>query len=136
VVVTIPNATILSSQILNYSSHSTDQGLILHTSVTIGYDVPWRTVHRLLLNAASATPQILAEPMPFVLQRSLNDFTVDYELNAYTRNAGSMPAIYSSLHQQIQDAFHAAGVEIMSPHYTAFRDGSRLAIPQQNNEDV
>ncbi len=74
--VTIPNAMVLSSHLINYSSCARNQGLILHTSVTIGYDAPWRTVHELLISAARATTHISAKPEPFVLQTALNDFYV------------------------------------------------------------
>ena len=127
--VTIPNALVLGSHIVNYSAVAHAGGLILHTSVTIGYDAPWRRVHGLLLAAARATPGILADPVPFVLQTSLDDFYVSYQLNAYTDRPATMAATYSVLHQHIQDAFNEAGVEIMSPHYAALRDGNAVAIP-------
>jgi small-conductance mechanosensitive channel len=106
--------------------------LILHTSVTIGYDTPWRVVHRLLSDAALGTPEILESPPPFVWQTALNDFYVTYELNAYTANARDMIATYAALHANIQDAFFAAGVEIMSPHYASIRDGNTVAIPESH----
>lgn len=127
--VTIPNSMILSSHIVNYSSSATEYGLILNTSVTIGYDVPWKRVHELLISAARRTDGILEPPSPFVLQTSLDDFYVSYELNAYTGNPQVMAVTYSLLHQNIQDAFNEAGVEIMSPHYAQVRDGNRMAIP-------
>jgi small-conductance mechanosensitive channel len=65
-----------------------------------------------------------------VWQTALNDFNVTYELNAYTSNASEMVDIYAVLHGNIQDAFYAAGVEIMSPHYTSIRDGNTVAIPE------
>lgn len=129
--ITIPNSMVLGSHIINYSSSAQSTGLILHTTVTIGYDVPWSTVHKLLKEAASNTSDILSEPVPFVLQTSLDDFYVSYELNAYTRQPNRMAAIYSTLHQNIQDAFNSAGVEIMSPHYTSLRDGNDVTIPAQ-----
>jgi small-conductance mechanosensitive channel len=128
--ITIPNAMVLSSHIINYSTSAAEQGLILHTSVTIGYDAPWRTVHQLLTTAATATAHILPEPAPFVLQTALDDFYVRYELNAYTHQPSLMARIYSDLHQNIQDAFNEAGVEIMSPHYAQLRDGNRTTIPE------
>ena len=127
--VTLSNKQVLESPIVNFSTEARTRGLILHTSVTIGYDTPWRTVHRLLAEAALKTEPILKEPAPFVLQTALNDFYVSYELNAYTDQPNRMVLIYSDLHQQIQDTFNEAGVEIMSPHYTQLRDGSRTAIP-------
>jgi small-conductance mechanosensitive channel len=129
--ISIPNALVLGTNIVNYSSSARETGLILHTSVTIGYDTPWRTVHDLLIAAAGATNHILSEPAPFVLQTGLNDFYVGYELNAYTREPHKMAQIYSDLHQHIQDKFYEAGVEIMSPHYTSVRDGNATAIPDQ-----
>jgi small-conductance mechanosensitive channel len=128
-IVTLANGGILASRLVNYSKEARGLGLILHTSVTIGYDAPWRRVHELLLEAARATEGVLASPEPFVLQSSLDDFYVSYELNAYTREANAMLDMYSALHQNIQDAFHRGGVEIMSPHFAALRDGSAAAIP-------
>lgn len=130
--VTIPNAMVLGSHIINYSSAALGSGLILHTTVTIGYNTPWKTVHELLIAAARATDHILKEPGPYVLQTSLNDFFVTYELNVYTNQPVLMANIYSDLHQNIQDQFNQAGVEIMSPHYSALRDGNRIAIPEDH----
>ena len=129
VIVTIPNAAVMGFHILNYSTSTTDVGLILHTTVTIGYEDPWRRVHELLIGAARSTSGILAEPAPFVLQTALNDFYVSYEINAYTADASRMAEIYSELHANIQDKFNEAGVEINSPHYQAIRDGNRTTIP-------
>ncbi len=129
--ITIPNAMVLSSHLINFSSCAQEQGLILHTSVTIGYDAPWKTVHELLISAARTTTHILAKPDPFVLQTSLDDFYVTYEINAYTDQANKMATIYAELHQNIQDKFNDAGVEIMSPHYAQIRDGNQTTIPEQ-----
>ena len=128
--ITIPNSLVLGTSILNYTRASKTLGLILHTSVTIGYDAPWRQIHDLLISAALATPGILKEPKPFVWQTALNDFYVTYEINAYTDTPRDMIDIYAALHARIQDEFYAAGVEIMSPHFTAIRDGNTVAIPE------
>lgn len=127
--VSIPNSVLLSSQIVNYSAVSKEKGLILHTTVTIGYDVPWRKVHELLTQAALETVEVLENPKPYVLQTSLDDFYVSYELNAYTNASMRMASTYSQLHANIQDKFNEAGVEIMSPHYRAARDGNLVTIP-------
>ncbi len=127
--VTVPNSMVLGSHIINYSSTAREGGLILHTTVTIGYDAPWRDVQAALLQAADRTEFILKSPAPFVLQTALNDFYVTYELNAYTDVPNRMAATYSDLHTHIQDAFNQAGLEIMSPHYEALRDGNRPAMP-------
>lgn len=129
VYITIPNAAVLAGQIVNYTRSENEEGLILHTSVTIGYDAPWRKVHELLVEAAKATPTILAEPAPFVLQTALGDFSVCYEVNAYTDDPSVMAATYSALHANIQDRFAEAGVEIMSPIFEVRRDGPASTIP-------
>lgn len=95
----------------------------------LGYDVESRTIHELLVAAAKATDRIAETPEPFVLQTSLDDFYVTYELNAYTREPSEMPQIYSDLHQNIQDGLHAGGIEIASPHLSAVRDGNRINVP-------
>lgn len=128
-VVTIPNAFIMSSHTVNYSASARQYGLIIHSTVTIGYDAPWRQVHQLLIDAARSTPGVLSDPKPFVLETELSDFYPCYQINAYIKDADKLAAIYSDLHQNIQDTFNAAGVEIMSPHYFAGRDGSPTTIP-------
>jgi small-conductance mechanosensitive channel len=132
VVITIPNSAVLSSHVINYSVAASDPDappLILHTTITLGYDVPWRKVHQVLIEAALATEQILEDPPPFVLQTSLDDFYIGYELNAYTHNPGVMAKIYSELHQNLQDKCNEADIEILSPHYRAVRDGNQTTIP-------
>lgn len=129
--VIIPNSVVLSNYVTNYSMQARTKGLILHTSVTIGYEQPWREVHELLIQAALKTKDILREPAPFVLQNALQDSYVQYEINAYTDQPKRMVYIYSDLHGNIQDCFFAAGVEIMSPIYSALRDGNRTQMPKQ-----
>jgi small-conductance mechanosensitive channel len=101
----------------------------LHTTVTIGYNAPWRTIHQLLVSAAKSTSGILNQPEPFVLQTSLDDSYVSYQINAYTDQPNRMAQIYSELHQNIQDKFNEAKVEILSPRYGAIRDGNQTTIP-------
>jgi small-conductance mechanosensitive channel len=133
VVVSIPNSMVLNNEIVNYSALTGRDGLILNTTVTIGYDVPWRKVYDLLIRAALATRDIQRSPQPFVLQTSLDDYYVSYELNAYTSDPKRMALIYSELHQNIQDCFNKADVEIMSPAYTAYREGNQSTIAIAGN---
>ncbi len=128
-IISIPNATVMNSHTINYSSDTNANGLILHTTVTIGYDVPWKDMHLALINAANRTNFILKEPKPFVLQTSLDDFYVSYQINAYTKEANKQASIYSDLHANIQDCCNEVGIEILSPHYRSARDGNATTIP-------
>lgn len=131
-VVTIPNSFIMSSHTVNYSASAREYGLIIHSEVTIGYDAPWRQVHQLLIDAALNTPGVIDDPRPFVLETSLSDWYPVYQVNAYIKDANRLAQIYSDLHQNIQDKFNEAGVEIMSPHYMATRDGNETTIPKDD----
>ncbi len=126
----VPNSMIVNSHVINYSSLAREKGLILHTKVTIGYDAPWRQVHAMLLMAAEKTSGLLREPPPFVLQTSLDDFYVSYELNAYTDTPQGMAQTYSDLHQNIQDAFNEYEVQIMSPAYESDPDRPKF-VPKE-----
>jgi small-conductance mechanosensitive channel len=151
-VITIPNSSVLNSNLINFSAVSRIPGvpkiasriredsttpgepkeyLLLHTIITLGYDVPWRTIHAVLIQAAEATLGVISDPPPFVLQTGLNDFNVSYELNVYTNRPELMPQIYSELHQNLQDYCNQAGIEILSPAYAALRDGNHSTIPSQ-----
>lgn len=129
-IISIPNSMTLTSHIINYSDQARGPGLILYTSVTIGYDVPWTKVHELLIGAALKTDKIEADPEPFVLQKSLDDYSINYQLNATTKDAVSMPRTHSNMNANILDVFNEAGVEIMSPMFVATRDGTDLTIPE------
>ncbi len=128
-IISIPNSNIMSSHTINYSSEAAGNGLVLYTTVTIGYDVPWKNMHQALIDAALRTDFLLKDPSPFVLQTSLDDFYVSYQINAYTCEANKQAMIYSQLHQNIQDCCNEAGIEILSPHYRAERDGNMTTIP-------
>jgi small-conductance mechanosensitive channel len=117
--IVIPNSVILNNNVVNYTALAGKSGLILHTTVGIGYEVPWRQVEAMLLMAAERTPGLLREPAPFVLQTGLGDFAVNYELNAYCGDASRMARLYSEMHRQIQDVFNEFGVQIMTPSYEA-----------------
>jgi small-conductance mechanosensitive channel len=115
--ITIPNSVVISSPIHNYSKLSGTHGTLLSTKVTIGYDAPWRQVHALLIDAARRTPGVRATPEPYVYQRALSDFYVEYELFASIEKPSDRIPILSALHESIQDAFNEHGVQIMSPHF-------------------
>jgi small-conductance mechanosensitive channel len=124
VLVTLPNSTLLTSNIVNYSALIRDSHapLILHTTVTLGYDAPWRKIHETLIAAARSTTHILEEPSPFVLQTALNDFYVSYELKAYTNRPSEMARIYSELHQNIQDKCNEVGNELPRRKRTGYQN--------------
>ena len=117
--IVMPNSTILNSEVINYSTLAREQGLILHTSVGIGYDVPWRQVEAMLLEAADRTDGLLKQPAPFVLQQALTDFSVTYEINVYCNDDNGIARKYTALHRNIQDVFNEHNVQIMSPNYVA-----------------
>ncbi|MFP5503340.1 MAG: hypothetical protein ACLGIN_12700, partial [Candidatus Sericytochromatia bacterium] len=95
---------------------------------TIGYDVPRARVEELVLEAARRTDGIADAPAPFVLVTGLGDFSISYELNAHTFYPHAKAVIYSELHKNLLDTFNEAGVEIMSPTYAAYRDGSPSTV--------
>ena len=129
-VITIPNSNLMTSQTTNYTFSAHNYGVIVHTKVTIGYDMQWQLIRDLLLAAAAKTSHLQKKPEPFVRITALDDFYVEYEINAYTRKSELLGDIYSELHQNILDSFHSNGVEIMSPHIFAHRNDLELQIPK------
>jgi small-conductance mechanosensitive channel len=129
-VITIPNSSLMSSQTSNFTFAAQNYGVVVHTKVTIGYDMPWTLIRDLLVAAAKATPGIDTSKKPFVHITALDDFYVEYEINAFTHKPDKLSDIYSVLHQNILDSFHTHGVEIMSPHIFAHRNDLELQIPK------
>jgi small-conductance mechanosensitive channel len=134
--VTFPNMVILSSSIINYhtSSDEDEEGLILYADVTMGYAVPWTTVHGILIAAALKTNFVLDTPKPFVLQTALDDFYARYQINAYTKKVDRIPAIYSELFQNLQDGFKAAGIDLTAPSYQVrIQGGTSVKLPAEGS---
>jgi len=131
-IITLPNSTVLSNNVTNFSAILRTSGgyLVLYTTVTLGYDTAWIKVYEALTEAAKKTTHILSEPAPFVLQTALNDYHISYQLNACTDRPDLMAQLYSELHQNIQDSCNQAGIEILSPAYAALRDGNHSTIPE------
>jgi small-conductance mechanosensitive channel len=129
--VTIPNAVLVGSPIKNYSRLAGARGTLVSTQVTIGYDTPWRQVHALLIAAAEQTPGLRAVPKPFVYQRSLADWYVEYELFAHMDKPLERVPVLSALHANIQDQFNTYGVQIMSPHFV-MQPGNNVVVPLDN----
>ncbi|MFQ4138563.1 mechanosensitive ion channel domain-containing protein [Nodosilinea sp. PGN35] len=129
--VSIPNAVLLTSNIANYSAliRERQTPIVVTTTITLGYDAPWKLVYDTMIAAAEATSYLLKEPRPCVWQTSLDDFYVSYQLRAATLHPEVLGEICSELHQNLQDYCNQAGIEIMSPHYGAMRDGNQSTIP-------
>lgn len=117
--VVVPNSLILGTNVVNYSSAARTRGLVLHTTVGIGYETPWRQVEAMLLLAAERTEGLLREPPPFVHQTTLGDFAITYQLNAYCDAPQRMRRLYTEMHRNILDVFNEYGVAIMTPAYEA-----------------
>jgi small-conductance mechanosensitive channel len=115
--IVIPNSQILNGAVTNYSALASADGVILHTTVGIGYETPWRQVEAMLLLAADRAKGTEKSPPPYVLQKSLGDFCVVYEINAYCRDANAIARTYTELHRNILDVFNEYGVQIMTPAY-------------------
>jgi small-conductance mechanosensitive channel len=127
----VPNSTILGAEVINYSSLARERGLILHTTVGIGYETPWRQVEAMLVEAAARTPDLRRDPPPYVLQKALGDFCVTYEINAFCDTPEAVEAIYTALHRNILDLFNEYGVQIMTPSYESDPEQPKIVPKEQ-----
>ena len=117
--VSIPNSQLLGAELTNFTRQGATEGLLLHTSVGIGYEEPQKKVERMLLEAASRTDGLMPDPGPFVLRKELADYAVVYEVNAYASQVDALPKLKSDLHSNILDVFNENQVQIMTPSYIA-----------------
>jgi small-conductance mechanosensitive channel len=144
-VIAMPNSSIVSSAVVNYSALARTRGLILHTNVGIGYETPWRQMEAILLEAAARTPGLLREPKPFVYEKELRTFDVDYELNVYCDRPNSTASLYATLHRNILDLCNEHGVQIMTPAYEGDPKAAKVvpkdqwyaapAVPESSQQD-
>lgn len=134
-VISVPNSQVMNSHTINYSMDVDENPLIVYTHITMAYEITWQQVHELAKKACDQVDLLEKNPAPFILQTSLDDFYVTYQINAYTRNPHKQALIYSELHKHLLDVFHAAGIELLSPHFRAVRDGSELDMPAAYKKD-
>lgn len=134
-VISVPNSQVMNSHTINYSMDVDENPLIVYTHITMAYEITWQQVHDLAKKACDQVDLLEKNPAPFILQTSLDDFYVTYQINAYTRNPHKQAFIYSELHKHLLDVFHAAGIELLSPHFRAVRDGSELDMPAAYKKD-
>ncbi|MGE5360398.1 MAG: mechanosensitive ion channel family protein [Bacteroidales bacterium] len=129
--VIVPNSQILGGDVVNYSTQARQGQLILHTSVGVRYETPWRQVEAMLIEAANRTESLLKEPKPFVLQTRLDDFNVKYEINVYCDTPEKTPRHYGDLHKNILDVFNEYGVQIMTPAYEGDTPQPKVVPPAE-----
>lgn len=138
-IISIPNSKVIDNEIINYTRITKEQGsLILHTDITLGYEICQYKVEKLLIQAAKKIPFILEEKEPFVLRKNLNESFITYELNVHTVLTDKIPTIYSDIHKNILDLFNQEGIEVLSPTYHSVRNGNKSTIPfeyQNNKQD-
>ena len=127
----VPNSTIMGSEVVNYSSLANSDGLVLHTTVSIGYGTPWRQVEAILLAAADRTEGLSKEPKPFVLATALGEFAITYQINAYSNDPTRMLRLYSELHRNMLDVFNEHGVQIMTPAYEGDPEAPKVVPPDR-----
>ena len=127
--ITLPHSVLVGAGTTNYSRLAGDHGVVATVSVTIGYNVPWRQVHALLLLGAARTRGIRSEPPPRVLQRELSDFYVQYHLTTHLLEGENRAEVLSELQAQIQDAFNEFGAQIMAPHFESQPD-KKIFVPK------
>lgn len=128
--ITVPNSAIMAGQVTNFSALARSTGLILHTKIRIAYDVPWRQVEAMLLEAARRTPGLQPEPQPFVQELALGEFGVTYELNAYCSDPFKMAGLYTEMHRHVLDVFNEYDVQILTPSYSE-DPHARKVVPQE-----
>jgi small-conductance mechanosensitive channel len=129
--VAIPNSKVLTNSVTNYSSHGLGRGVAVSVTATIGYEIDWRTVHKLLIEAATRTEQLAAEPAPRVMETSFGNYSVEYVLHAWTKTSDDIFETYATLRRNVLDAFADGGIEIMTPTILSHRDASERAIPRE-----
>lgn len=110
--VQLPNSTIVSANIINYSAQPTRR---VEWKVSASYDAPTGRVLALLSQMAAGHPLVLADPEPAAHVDGYGDSAVSYVLRAWCANADYW-TVYFDLMDGLQAAFDGAGVEMTYPH--------------------
>jgi small-conductance mechanosensitive channel len=129
--ITVPNGVVVGLITTNYTRLAASGASYLASTVSIGYDTPWRQVRGLLLLAAERTEGIRRDPPPMVVTDALEDFYVRYRLLVCLEDPTARVIARDRLHASILDAFNEFGVQIMSPNYEADPEGRKVVPPDR-----
>lgn len=130
--INLPNSMIVSSATRNFSRAVAGKGYVVDTTLSIGYDTPWRQVVAMVEEAARRTPDVLQDPPPRVVQARLDDHYPVYRVLCHARpeDEHTRGEVIDRLLANIQDVFNEYGVAIMSPHYVADPSAPKVVPPE------
>jgi small-conductance mechanosensitive channel len=110
----IPNETLITERVENWS-HSNNY-VRLRIPVGISYRNDLRLAMRLMTEAATESPRVLAEPPPNCLLTAFGNSSVDLELRVWIDNpADGVGGVKSDVLLRVWDKFHEGGIEIPYP---------------------
>ena len=113
----LPNASVVASQIVNYSTATTRR---VDVTVSASYDAPIETVKAALLRAANH-PAVLSDPAPFAGVTNYGDSAIEYVVRVWTSNAEYWNVKFA-ITEAISAEFKAANVEMTFPHLNVHID--------------
>ena len=103
-------------------------GVIVTSTLSLGYDAPHSVAEPLMLAAAAGAG--LEDPYSHVV--SLGDFAVTYKVAGLLSDVERILTVRSELNRQLLDTLHGAGIEIVSPTVTRHitQDAETRIIPE------
>jgi small-conductance mechanosensitive channel len=111
--VIVPNATLISGNLTNWTLSDRTRRFELVVGVAYGSD-PQRVID-LLRDAAASVTGVLKNPGPVVLFQSFGDSALNFEVRAWTARFEEWAAIHSQVAVAVNAALKAAGIEIPFP---------------------
>ncbi|MGP9831838.1 mechanosensitive ion channel family protein [Marinobacter sp. GH_1] len=126
----IPNDSVASSDIVNYSAEGSTR---LNIPVGIAYKESARAAREVIMPVLLSHPEVLkgGAMEPRVVMKSLGDSSVDLEVKIWITpdNLDVQPRIMADVLEQIKEALDAAGIEIPFPHLQLFIDDAKGLKP-------
>lgn len=116
-VISIPNSSVVASQITNYSTEPTRR---VDFAVSASYDAPIPTVKQALLDAAKMD-DVLDDPAPFAAVEQYGDSAISYVLRVWTPSDRYWDVKFA-INENIKAKFDQAGVEMTYPHLNVHLD--------------
>jgi small-conductance mechanosensitive channel len=110
----IPNELLMTQEVVNWSYSTRD----VRVSIPIGiaYDCDVKLAHRLMLEAADASPRVLESPKPAVWMTAFAENSIEHEIRVWIRDPeAGLGSVRSEILGRVLELFREHDVAIPNP---------------------
>lgn len=109
-IITIPNSSVITGQIINYSEPTND--VMIRIPISCNYGAFLKKVKELILATATEVPGVLSDPKPVVYLTEFGASSINFELRVWVKHYDDRHRVKDTFYSVIYRVFEEEGIEI------------------------